>query len=170
MERIFTDFVGPIVRSRQGNVGVLVILDGFSKFIAMYPLRKITAQAVVSCLVMKYFPVFGIPGIVVSDNATVFKSRLFYYARFVWGMKHVTISSYYPQASQVERFNHNLKAALTIYHSAHHDRWDENLPALAMAFNSAWHKSTCATPALLFLGQELIHPLGLRWRLADLDL
>jgi hypothetical protein len=38
-----------------------------------------------------------------------------------------------------------------------------------MALNSAWHESTGATPAKLFLGHELNHPLGLKWELFDLD-
>jgi hypothetical protein len=39
-----------------------------------------------------------------------------------------------------------------------------------MAFNSAWHESIAATPASLFLGRELNHPLGLKWKLHGLDL
>jgi hypothetical protein len=70
----------------------------------------------------------------------------------------------------VERFNHNLKAALPIYRNSQHSRWDENLPSLTMAFNTAWHESTGATPALLFLGRELNHPLGLNWEFSELDL
>jgi hypothetical protein len=31
MERTFIDFVGPIVRTSQGNLAILVVLDGFSK-------------------------------------------------------------------------------------------------------------------------------------------
>jgi hypothetical protein len=61
MERIYIDFVGPMVRSRRGNVAALVILDGFSKFVALYPVRKITAAAVVSRLVGRYFSAFGVP-------------------------------------------------------------------------------------------------------------
>jgi hypothetical protein len=137
MERIFIDFVGPIVRSRQGNLALLVVLDGFSKLVTMYLARKITSSAVVNCLVGKYFPSYGIPNSIVSDNAAVFKSRLFYNMCFSWGIKHFTLSPYYPQASQVKRFNRNLKAALTIYHHSQHTRWDENLPSLAMAFNTA---------------------------------
>jgi hypothetical protein len=95
MERIFIDFVGPIVRSRQGSLALLVVLDGFSKFVAMYPARKITFDAVVKCLVGKYFPCFGIPNRIISDNAAVFKSRLFYIC-FSWGIKHITTSPYYP--------------------------------------------------------------------------
>jgi hypothetical protein len=48
MERVFIDFVAPIVRSCRGNMAILVFLDGFSKFMALYPVRKITAAAVQS--------------------------------------------------------------------------------------------------------------------------
>jgi hypothetical protein len=77
MERIFIEFVGPIVRSRQGNLALLVVLDWFSKFVRMYPVRKKTSSAVVDCFVGKYFPSIGIPNYIVSDNAAVFKSCLF---------------------------------------------------------------------------------------------
>jgi hypothetical protein len=56
MEIVFIDFVGPIVRSRKGNVAILAVLDGFSKFVSLYPVRKITSEAVVSCLMEKFFP------------------------------------------------------------------------------------------------------------------
>jgi hypothetical protein len=170
MERVFIDFVGPLVRSKKGNIAILVVLDGFSKFVSMYPVKKIAADIVVKTLVERFFPCYGVPQCIVSDNATVFKSRAFYNACFSWGVQHTTISPYYPQASQVERFNRNLKAALTIYHHSQHVRWDENLPSLSMAFNSAWHESTGATPAKLFLGRELSHPLELKWELFNLDL
>jgi hypothetical protein len=68
----------------------------------------------------------------------------------------------------VEQFNCNLKAALTIYHHFQHTRWDENLPSLAIAFNTVWHESTGAPPASLFLGREMNHPLGLKWVLHEL--
>jgi transposase InsO family protein len=112
MERVFIDFVGPIVRSRKGNIAVLVILDGFSKFVCMYPVPRISSEVVRTCLVEKFFPAFGVPQCVVSDNPTVFKSRTFYDLCFSWGIKHVKTSPYYPQANQVERFNRNLEPAL----------------------------------------------------------
>jgi hypothetical protein len=170
MERIFIDFVGPMVRSRKGNIAILVVLDGFSKFVSMYPVRRISSEVVKACLVEKYFPLFGVPQAIVSDNATVFKSKTFYDLCFSWGIRHITTTPYYPQASQVERFNRNLKVALTIYHNVQHTSWDEHLPSLTLAFNSAWHESTEATPASLFLGRELNHPLALRWKFLQLDL
>jgi hypothetical protein len=75
MERIFIDFVGPLVRSRKGNIAILAVLDGFSKFVSLYPVRKISSEAVVSSLVEKFFTCYGIPQFIVSDNATVFKKK-----------------------------------------------------------------------------------------------
>jgi hypothetical protein len=72
MERIFIDFVGPIVRSRRGNIAILVVLDGFSKFIGMYPVRRISSDVVKTCLLEKFFVAFGVPQSIVSDNARVF--------------------------------------------------------------------------------------------------
>jgi transposase InsO family protein len=118
LERVFIDFIGPIVRSCKENTAVLVVLDGFLKFVCMYPVRRISSEVVKNCLMEKFFPSFGVPQSIVSDNAAVFKSRTFYNLCFSWGIRHITTSPYYPQASQVERFNRNLKAALILYHNS----------------------------------------------------
>jgi len=44
--------------------------------------------------------------------------------------------------------------------------WDENLPWLGLAFNTAMHESTRCTPDVLFLGRELKCPLAVRWDLS----
>jgi hypothetical protein len=84
MERIFVDFVGPIVRSRKSNVAMLVILDGFSKFMNIYPVRRISSDVVKTCLAENFFPSYGVPESIVSDNATVFKSRTIFNLCFSW--------------------------------------------------------------------------------------
>jgi hypothetical protein len=104
MERIFVDFVGPLVRSRKGNIAMLVLLDGFSKFVNIYPVRRISSNVVKNCLA-EFFSSYCVPESTVSDNAAVFKSRTFYNLCFSWGIRHITTSPYYPKASQVERFN-----------------------------------------------------------------
>jgi hypothetical protein len=61
LERVFIDFVGLIVRRWRGNVTVLVVLDGFSKFVFTYPVRRISSEVVKNCLLEKFFPIFGVP-------------------------------------------------------------------------------------------------------------
>ena len=49
MERLFMDFVGPLTRTKCGNVVILVILDAFSKFVFFRLVRTITSQVVIDC-------------------------------------------------------------------------------------------------------------------------
>jgi hypothetical protein len=149
---VFYRFVGPLVRSRKENIAVLVLLDGFSKFVMMYPVRRISSESLATCLAESYFPSFGV----------LFKSNTFYNLYFSWGCRHIATSPYYPQASQFGHFNRNLKVALTIYHNAQHTHLDDYLASITLAFNSAWHESTAATTASLFLGKDVNNPLPLR--------
>jgi hypothetical protein len=166
MEKLFVDFVGPLVRSKRGNIAILVVVDAFSKFVSFYPVRRITAQVVLDCLERSFFPAYGTPKVVVTDKARVFCCRLFRDFCFRWGVKHLTPTPYYPQASLAERVNRNLKSALKIFHHSSQKTWDEDLPWISIAFNTATHESTQATPDALFLGRELRCPSNVRWDLA----
>jgi hypothetical protein len=55
MERLFIDFVGPLTRTKQGSLAILVIVDGFSKFVSFYPVRKISSWVLTECLERSFF-------------------------------------------------------------------------------------------------------------------
>lgn len=111
LQRLFLDFMGPIVRSKSGNTVILSVCDGFSKFIWLFPMRKISAKGVVEKLQIHLFGCFGIPETMVTDNASVFRSKVFRDMCFRWGIRAITTSPYYPKGSHVERVHRNLKAA-----------------------------------------------------------
>jgi transposase InsO family protein len=145
-ERLFVDFVGPLTRSKRGNIAILVVVDAFSKFVSFFPVRRTTSQMVVDCLEKWYFPAYGTPTSVVTDNARIFCCKHFREMCFRWGLTHITTTPYYPQASLAERVNHNLKSALKIFHHESQSEWDTVLPWLGLAFNTAVHDSTKCTP------------------------
>jgi hypothetical protein len=68
-----------------------------------------------------------------------------------------------------EGVNRKLKAALKIFHHKTQMEWDEDLPLLSMAFNKAIHESTKMMPDKLFLGREMMCPLGAQWDLASIN-
>jgi transposase InsO family protein len=166
MERLFIDFVGPLVRTKRGNMAILVILDGFSKFGTFCPVRKISAQVVTDCLERTFFPAYSTPNSIVTDNARVFCGKQFRDLCFRWGIDHITTTPYYPQSSLAERANRNLKSALKVFHHESQMTWDVDLPWLGIAFNTAVHESTKCTPDVLFLGREMRSPLEVRWDLS----
>ena len=165
LQRLFLDFMGPIVCSRSGNMVILSVCDGFTKFVWLFPMRKISAKTVVDTLQIHLFGCFGIPESVVTDNASVFRSKVFRDMCFHWGIRAVNTSPYYPRGSHVERVHRNLKAALIAYHHDQHRNWDQNLHLFQFGFNTAYHESTKTTPARLFLARDLNHPLELNWRM-----
>jgi hypothetical protein len=107
--------MGPMVRTKKGHRAILVILDGFSKFVVFYPVKSITSKVVCEAFERFYFPAYGVPEAMVSDNAKVCKSKPYCDLCFKWGLKGIYTTPYYPQGSLVERVNRNLKAALKIY-------------------------------------------------------
>ena len=158
--------MGPLTRTKQGNSAILAILDGFSKFVVFYPVRRMSSQVITDCLERNYFPAYGTPIAIVTDNTKVFRSKQVRHLCFRWGVQHITTTPYYPQASLVERANRNLKSALKIYHHQSQRTWDDDLPWLSAAFNTAKHESTNITPDLLFLGREIKSPLEVLWDLS----
>ena len=139
----------------------------FTKFVSFYPVRKMDSRVVLECLERGFFPAYGTPQYVVSDNARVFCCKNFRDLCFRCGVRHLTTTPYYPQASLAERVNRNLKSALKIFHHHSQSTWDADLPWLSMAFNTAVHESTIAKPDTLFLGREMGSPLETRWDLTS---
>jgi len=126
-------------------------------------------SVVIDCLEKGYFPAYGAPTSIVPDNARVFLSKEVKDLCFRWGVDHIYTTPYYPQASLAERVNRNLKSALKISHHNSQNMWDEDLPHLAFAFNTALHESTQYTPDLLFLGRKIRSPLDSRGDLPSLE-
>jgi hypothetical protein len=101
MNRLFIDFMGPLTRSKRGNIAILMVLDAFSKFVSFFPFRKISSQVVCNCLERAFFPAYGTPVSIVMDNAKIFCCKQIRDLCFWWGITHITIT-YYPQGSLVE--------------------------------------------------------------------
>lgn len=167
-QKLFIDYVGKLPRSKAGNSYLLSVVDAFSKFIFLLPARNQTASTTVKLLTRHIFAQYGFPEAIVSDNGTSFKSRAMADMCMDFGIRHIFISPYHPSANSVERVNKNLKVAMRIYHHTDHQAWDQNLHWFQVAFNSSQHDSTGTTPASLFLGREITHPLQLAWKLDHL--
>jgi hypothetical protein len=116
LERVFIDFMGPLIRTKRGNQSIVVVMDSFPKFVAFYPVSNITSAIVCDILESRYFMAYGEPKSIFSDKAKVFRSKAFYDFCFRLWIKRINVMPYYPQVSLVERVNRNLKAALKIFH------------------------------------------------------
>jgi transposase InsO family protein len=168
MQKILIDYVGRFPRSKSGNTVILVCVDSFSKFAWLVPLREASTAATIKALRERIFTSFSVPEVIVMDNARCFIAREFQQFCFGMGIRHVTTSPYYPQASHAERFNRNLRAALIAYHGHDHVTWNQNLSWLQLTFETAKHESTKATPFEVIFPFRAGSPLMNRWSIHGL--
>jgi hypothetical protein len=68
MQKLFIDFVGKFPRSKSGNTYALVCIVAFTKFVWIFPVREASTATTIRALNF-VFAVFGVPEILVSDNA-----------------------------------------------------------------------------------------------------
>ncbi|KAL6417111.1 hypothetical protein ACFW04_014674 [Cataglyphis niger] len=157
-EQVTTDLVGPLPRSRQGHTWLFVMQDRFSKWVELAPLRQATAKATTRTITERVILRHGRPESILSDNGTQFVSKEFENRLAAFDIKHKRAPAYAPHCNPVERTNRTIKTMISEFVEKDHRDWDEHLPALQFAYNTAVHDATGYTPAYLNHGRELTPP------------
>ncbi len=149
------DLMGPLPRTRRGNTQLLVVVDHFSKWVELFPIRKATATAVANKLEQEIFCRWGAPSALLSDNGTQFTSKIVKKVCQNWGIKQKFTTFYHPQANITERINRNIVAIIRTYVERKHAKWDEFLPEVGLALRTAVSDTTGYSPCMLNLGREI---------------
>ncbi len=92
-ERVHIDYAGPV-----DGLYFLIVVDAFSKWLEVIPMRTTTAPATVKVL-RDLFARFGLPIHVVSDNGSQFTSDFFNNFMKRNGIKHTTTAPYHPKSN-----------------------------------------------------------------------
>lgn len=156
-ETVACDIIGPLPRSPRGNQYLLVVTDHFSKWVELFPLRKLVSARIWERL-LDTFCRYGFPASLITDNASVFTCKVFADSCRSLNITHKRTTPYHPQANITERVNRNLKAMLVTLTGRHKD-WDANISELGFATRTTVNRSTGLTPAYINLGKELTYPL-----------
>lgn len=110
---LHVDHLGPFVRSKKGNTHILVIVDGFTKFTFIKPVRNTKTQSAIKAL-EDIFYIFRNPDRIISDRGTCFTSHAFKRFCLERGINHSLNAVACPRANgQVERYNRTILASLT---------------------------------------------------------
>lgn len=155
-QRIFVDFMGPYPLSKNRNMYLLVVLDHFSRFLLVQPIKNATAQILVDYLENEVFLKYSVPEIMVSDNGKQFDSNLLKKLLKKYGVTQVFTGKYSPQANASERTNRSILSAIRSYISENHQLWDQHIQEIRLALCNVVHSSTGFTPHFLMHGQHWI--------------
>lgn len=131
------------------------MVDGFTKFTILEPVRNTKSKYVVKCL-KAVIDVFGVPTRIITDRGTAFTSHSFQQFCLDHGIKHVQNAVATPRANgQCERVNHtvlNSLAALT--GNVEDDMWDTQVKTVQRGLNTSVHKVLGTTPSDVLFGYQ----------------
>ena len=162
LEKIHVDFIGPLPESTSGNQHILVLIDQFTKWLEIVPLKTQKAEVTARAVVDHFIARFGCAVQLITDQGTNFESALFKEMCKLLGIHKSRTTSWRPSANgQVERHNLTIKNAIRCYVSKHQRDWDVNLPLIASAIRASVNRSTGFTPNRLMLGREISIPTDL---------
>ena len=143
LEMVGIDIV-ELTKSKSGNRYGLVMVDLFTKYLNIYPLKDQTAKMIVCHIQNKYVCQHGAPEQLHSDQGKNFNAQTM---KDVCGYLQVwktRTTPYRPQSDgQTERTIRTVVVDLLAkYCSEAQDDWDEYLDSIACAYNSTVHEST----------------------------
>ena len=156
------DLTGPHPTSAKGNRYILTVIDHFSKWVEIFPMRNQKASTVTRLLVDRVICVHGCPKQILTDQGPNFDSQLFQELCRLLAIDKIRTSPYRPSTNgNIERFHFTMHSLIAKWVSANHRDWDEKLPAVAFAYRSTVHESTGFTPYFLMHGREARVPADL---------
>lgn len=147
------DHLGPFVRSKRGNAYLLVIVDGFTKYVFAKPVRNTKTQSAIKIL-EDIFYTFRVPDRIISDRGTCFTSHAFKRFCLDKGIRHVLNAVASPRSNgQVERYNRTILNSLTAQNlNCNEKEWDDAVGKVQWGLNNTCQKTTGKTPAEIMFG------------------
>jgi hypothetical protein len=152
-ERVGIDIVGPLPRTSQGHVHIVVAVDYLTKWPEARAIPDATAESVAKFFYEDIICRHGCPKEIVSDNGSAFISQLVEKLLQQHQIKHRLISPYHPQTNElVERFNRTLCKAIAKYVQLVEEEWDKFIPSVLFAYRTMKHNTTKYEPFKLVYG------------------
>ena len=125
MERLAIDSIGPLPKSDEGYTHILTVVDCFTRWIELYPIKDVTADLAIKAL-LKHFGTFGQPSQIIHDNGSQFANEKFTQLMLLAGIEQIPILPYSSEENGiVERMHQEILKHLRgiIYDKNVIDNW-----------------------------------------------
>ena len=156
---IHTDVVN--LGESNGYTLALTIIDRFSRWLEVVPLRTLSAEETTLAIVNHWIARFGVPHKIITDRGTNFTSAIFTDKMRSLGATVEHTCAYNPRSNgMIERPNRELKAALRANDSF--DNWTTRLPLVLLSMRTRPRESIGTSAAKIIYGEELRLPGEMR--------
>lgn len=153
---IAIDFIQSLPRSKSGYAHLFVIMDLFSKWCLLVPVKRISASQVANILEEAWFRRYSVPEYLISDNATTFLSKEIKSLLLKYGIQHWANSRHHSQANPVERLNRTINSCIRSYVKQDQRLWDTRVSEIEHCLNNTPHTATGFSPYRILFGHEII--------------
>ena len=142
----------------DGYVGLLVLVDHHSKWLAVAPIRNKRAPHIVDKLESQLFPaLLKLPVRLLSDNGPEFNSIEFQHMTERLNIVHIKTTAYNPSSNgAVERVNRSIIELLRSLVNRPSE-WKEFLPTAVRTYNNTTHRETNISPSKFLMTREHHH-------------
>ncbi|GFU33041.1 hypothetical protein TNCV_4156101 [Trichonephila clavipes] len=153
--RIGIDLLGRFPKSAHGNKWIIVCTDYSTRYAITKALPTAEVDEIAKFLLKEIVLRHGAPRVIITDRGAVFRSRLVSSLVDLCNIDHRFTTAYHPQTNGLtERFNKTLADMLSMYVDVEQKNWDEILPFVTFAYNTAKQETTGFTPFYLLHGRE----------------
>jgi transposase InsO family protein len=146
-----------VVETKDGYKFVLGVLDNFTRWIKLYPLKTLEASEAAACL-LDWFGNYGFAMELLSDNGPQFVNELIAAILKSVGTTHILSLAYSKEENgRIERANKEILRHLRMFVSKSKvtDDWVIKLPFVQRIMNASVHSVTGYSPAAMLFGNAV---------------
>ena len=156
-DRVNIDTVGPLPPDVNGNTYIVAIMDVFSRFIELYPVKDPTAENAFRAYT-NWCGRYGIPNETLSDNGPEYVNHIMSELTTYFQTNHVTIHPHSHEENtiieraiqEVQRHLRNIVFDIRVKHE-----WSLYLPLIQRIMNATIHSALGCSPAHIIYGRAL---------------
>lgn len=154
LQHIYIDVCGPLPTSNTGQRYILILIDGFSRYLKVYSLQKVTSTCILNKIINQYIVQVGKPKYIIADQATQFRSRKWIARLNRAGILMRHSSPYNPQANLAERAIKEIMRVLRTYCAHQHRQWPKFLTYCELIHNCSYHETIGVNPTFVHTGKH----------------
>jgi len=146
-QKIYADITGPLPITKNGYRYILAIIDGFSKWTSLIPLKSLSSINVKKAFLYHWISIFGAPEKLHTDRGTHFVNDQIKQMCNEHHIKHSLSSPYYPLGnSVVERQFKTIKDLLFCTSKENCIDWEESLWIVQRSLRFTFNDSVNMSP------------------------
>ena len=157
MKKLSMDCIGRLKETEDGYTHILAIIDNFSRYVGLYPIKGASALHVAEAL-LTHIGTFGCPEIIQMDNGTEFINETISEVIKLLGTSQAAILAHSKEENAiVERCNKETMRHINamIFEVNKRDSWKIHIPLAQRIINSEVHSRLGVSPNDLVFGGKL---------------